>query len=210
MGETVGVVPLEGRGDLPLVDLHGEPVFVHAVRALADADGIDRVVVTTSAAHLATVRRMVLRTRAHVEVAEGPGWWPGAAAHARIVIADPLCPLLPPGFVTQLLAEGPAAGAQARDPPGTDKGKTVVEQQIVGTIDRDALAIVASPVVLPGHLVAGDTPPVHDFALLAAWLRKRGGLELRKAPSMARRVGDESALRVLECLDELGRRVHEA
>ena len=58
--------------------------------------------------------------------------------------------------------------------------------------------------------MSAGPPPVHDFGLLAAWLRERGGLELLRAPSMARRVGDESALRVLECLDELGRRVHEA
>jgi hypothetical protein len=69
---------------------------------------------------------------------------------------------------------------------------------------------VTSPVVIPGHLLAGEVPPVGDFALLAAWLRKSADLQLVKAPSMARRVGDESALRVLECLDELARRVQEA
>ena len=58
--------------------------------------------------------------------------------------------------------------------------------------------------------LAKQRPPVHDFALLAAWLRERGDLRLVKAPSMARRVGDESALLVLECVDELAHHVREA
>jgi hypothetical protein len=185
-------------------------MFVHAVRGLAGAAGIERVVVTTAAAQHDTVRRMVARVRPDVEVADGSLWWPRASAHARLVLADPLCPLLPSGFVARLLADRPRDAVVAGYRPVTDTVKTVVDQQIVGTIDRDTLAIVASPVVLPGHAFAGEAPPVHDFALLATWLRKRGDLELRKAPSMARRVGDESALRVLECLDELGRRVQEA
>lgn len=209
MGAAVGVVPLAGRGDLPLVDLHGEPMFLHSVRALLDA-GVRQVVVTTERSHEARVRAAVGRSRLTVDVADSTVWWRSPAAHQRLVLADPLCPLVPAGFVSRLLTEGTVDAAVAAYRPVTDTVKTVVEQRIAGTIDRDSLAIVASPVVLPGHLAAAETPPVHDFALLAGWLRKRGELHLVKAPSMARRVGDESALRVLECLDELGRSVHEA
>jgi hypothetical protein len=48
---------------------------------------------------------------------------------------------------------------------------------------------------------------VDDFARLAAWLRARGPVELVRAPSLARRVDDASAVNLLECVDELARRV---
>lgn len=203
MEALVGVVPLESRGTLPLVELHGEPMFLHPVRALLRAGVVERVVVTADDPRAA--RPFVRRRRFDVEVAEAGSWWAGASG--TVVLADPLCPLLPADFVARVVreADGEAAAGYR---PVTDTVKTVVDQRIAGTLDRDKLAVVASPVVVPASLV-GERPPVDDFALLAAWLRRRGGLHLVKAPSMARRVGDESAVRVLECLDELGRRVQE-
>lgn len=203
MEALVGVVPLESRGTLPLVELHGEPMFLHPVRALLRAGVVERVVVTADDPRAA--RPFVRRRRLDVEVAEAGSWWAGASG--TVVLADPLCPLLPADFVARVVreADGEAAAGYR---PVTDTVKTVVDQRIAGTLDRDKLAVVASPVVVPASLV-GERPPVDDFALLAAWLRRRGGLHLVKAPSMARRVGDESAVRVLECLDELGRRVQE-
>jgi len=209
VGGAVGVVPLEGRDGLPFVDLHGETLLLHAVRALAEG-GVSRVVVTAGPGDWSRVDRLLAGTRLPAETRVGSAWWAGASRHERLVLADPLCPLVPARFVARVLALAPQEGAAAGYRPVTDTVKTVVDQQIAVTLDRDALAIVASPVVLPGWLVAEETPPVHDFALLAAWIRKRCLLELVKAPSMARRVGDESALRVLECLDELGRLVQEA
>lgn len=203
MGAAVGVVPLEGRGTLPLVELHGEPMFLHPVRALLRSGVVDRVVVT--ATDPAAAASYVEHRRLGVEVLAAPAFW-GTSGHT-VVLCDPLCPLLPADFVTRVVTEaGGEAAAGYR--PVTDTVKTVVDQRIAGTLDRDKLAVVASPVVVPAALAA-EGPPVEDFALLAAWLRGRGGLRLLKAPSMARRVGDESAVRVLECLDELGRRVHE-
>ena len=214
MGGAVGVVPLESRLDLPLVDLHGEPMFVHSVRALLGAPGVDRVVVTVGETSGPAVERTLARIGLRVDVTRALAFWQDPPTTGLLVLADPLCPLVPADFVARVVAaadrgdDRPAAVAGYR--PVTDTVKTVVDQQIVGTLDRDRLAVVASPVALPAHLLSAGPPPVHDFGLLAAWLRERGGLELLRAPSMARRVGDESALRVLECLDELGRRVHEA
>ena len=203
MGAAVGVVPLEARGTLPLVELHGEPMFLHPVRALLRSGVVDRVVVTAD--DPAAAAPFVERRRLHVEVVAAPAFWSDAAR--TVVLADPLCPLLPEDFVARVVTESDGEAA-AGYRPVTDTVKTVVDQRIAGTLDRDKLAVVASPVVVPAALAA-QHPPVDDFALLAAWLRERGGLRLVKAPSMARRVGDESAVRVLECLDELGRRVHE-
>jgi hypothetical protein len=209
VGAAVGVVPLEGRGTLPLVDLHGEPMFLHPVRALLRSGAVDRVVVTGDDADtLSRARLQVERHGVAVEVTDGARFW-AAVGQSVVVLADPLCPLLPAGFVARLVEEAREdAVARAGYRPVTDTVKTVVDRRITGTLDRDRLVVVASPVVLPASL-ATQRPPVADFAALAAWLRKRAALVLVRAPSMARRVGDESAVRVLECLDELGRRVQE-
>lgn len=203
MGVAVGVVPLEARGTLPLAELHGEPMFLHPVRALLRSGGLDRVVVTADDPSAATP---YLPRRLHVDVLTAEEFWAGV--DQTVVLADPLCPLLPADFVARVVEEA-AGSAVAGYRPVTDTVKTVVDQRITGTLDRDRLAVVASPVVVPAAL-AKQRPPVDDFARLAAWLRERGDLRLVKAPSMARRVGDESALRVLECLDELAHRVQEA
>lgn len=209
MGGVVGVVPLEGRAGLPWVDLHGEPMFVHPVRALQGSGRVGRVVVTCAAEDVGRVSAQLRGRRVRADTVPAPAWWSGAHAEG-VVLADPLCPLVPSSFVTRVLDEaGPGAAAGYR--PVTDTVKTVVDERIAGTLDRDTLAVITSPIVLPGRWCRGaEVLPTHDFALLAGWLRERGGLSLVKAPSMARRVGDESAVRVLECLDELGRRVHEA
>jgi hypothetical protein len=205
MGAAVGVVPLDSRGRLPLVELHGEPMFLHPVRALLRSGVVDHVVVTADDPAAAAPYLQRRRLHDEVDVLAADTFW--SHADRTLVLADPLCPLLPSDFVARLVTEADGA-ATAGYRPVTDTVKTVVDQRIAGTLDRDNLAVVASPVVVPASL-AGQRPPVADFALLAAWLRERGGLRLVKAPSMARRVGDESAVRVLECLDELGRRVHE-
>jgi 2-C-methyl-D-erythritol 4-phosphate cytidylyltransferase len=199
------VVPLEGRGDLALADLHGEPLFVHAVRALGAAR-VRRVVVTTTADLAERVGDAVAHARLDVELPDAPTWWAGAPARQRLVLADPLCPLVPAEFVRRLLAETPDDAAAAGVRPVTDTVKTVVDDRVGGTIDRESLATVASPVVLPARLPADEAPPVHDFALLVTWLRWRGPVRLVEAPAIARRVADLPALRVLESLDELGGR----
>jgi hypothetical protein len=203
VGAAVGVVPLEARGTLPLAELHGEPMFLHPVRALLRSGVLARVVVT---ADDPTAVTPYLPRRLSVDVVSAEEWWTNV--DETVVLADPLCPLLPADFVARVLGEA-SGRALAGYRPVTDTVKTVVDQRITGTLDRDRLAVVASPVVVPAAL-AKQRPPVHDFAELASWLRERGDLRLVKAPSMARRVGDESALRVLECLDELAHHVKEA
>jgi 2-C-methyl-D-erythritol 4-phosphate cytidylyltransferase len=202
---VVGVVPLEGRGGLALADLHGEPLFVHAVRALGAA-GVGWVVVTTTDDLGDRAREAVARAGLGVELADAPTWWAGAPARRRLVLADPLCPLVPAEFVEHLLAGTSEDAASAGFRPVTDTVKRVVDERVAGTIDRESLAIVASPVVLPARPPSDEPPPVHDFALLVTWLRRRGPVRLVEAPAIGRRVADESALRVLESIDDLGGR----
>jgi 2-C-methyl-D-erythritol 4-phosphate cytidylyltransferase len=201
--EAVGVVPLEGRGDLPLVDLHGEPAFVHPVRALRRA-GVEPVVVTAVPAQHAAVRAAVRRAGLDVDVVDGSAWW-AAIQDRPVVLADPLCPLVPWDFVARVVDQAPEGVAVAAYRPVTDTVKILVAERVTGTLDRDTLAVVVSPVLLPARLPGDRPPPVRDAAALVGWLRERGRVELVEAPPMARRVGDESALRVLEGLDDLGR-----
>ncbi len=209
----VGVVPLETRDGLPLSALHGEPLFLHAVRTLLASPAVREVVVTVDEAVAAQARQALAGAGLGVEVVDAGGWWASWAAATTapdVVLVDPLCPLVPGEFVAQALAQARPGRSVAGYRPVTDTVKTVVEDRIVGTVDRDRLAVIASPVTVPGRLAVDGPPPVEDFSRLAEWLRERGPLELVKAPSMARRVADEHALQVLECLDELGPTVEES
>lgn len=213
MPDATGVVPLEGRGDLPFVPLHREPLFLHCVRTLLRATGVmDTVVVTVDPEQHTRVLRELARHRLRVSVEPGADWWRERTRGGAVTaLLDPLCPLVPVPFVDQVLARGLEEGESgvAGFRPVTDTIKNVVGHRIVGTIDRDRFAIISSPVVIPAHVLAASPPPVHDFAALAAWLRERGRLVMVKAPSMARRVDDDSSVSLLECVDEISRTVQE-
>jgi hypothetical protein len=213
---TVGVVPLEGRGSLPFVDLHQEPLFLHAVRALLDVDAVaGRVVVTVGPQERDTVVAALARAELPALVEEPHAWWRSVAGQVELVLHDPLCPLVPAAFITACLLEADTdAGALVAFRPVTDTIKTVVDDHIVDTLDRDLFGIVASPVVfsLGGDdpVLRGSGPPTEDFAVLATWLRERGPVLLHKAPSLGRRVDDASAVNLLECMDEMARSVRES
>jgi hypothetical protein len=217
-GLTVGVVPLEGRGSLPFVDLHREALFLHAVRSLLDVDQVGgHVVVTVDSGQRDAAVTALERADVLALVQDARTWWRNVVGPVTVVLHDPLCPLVPASFIAAFL-DGTAA--DGRDlvafRPVTDTIKTVVEDHIADTLDRDLFGIVASPVVFhhPGAVGAvgrGDLamPPTDDFGALATWLRARGTVLMRKAPSLGRRVDDASAVNLLECMDELSRTVRE-
>jgi hypothetical protein len=208
---SVGVVALEGRGELPFVTLHREALFLHAVRALHDVPLLQgRVLVTTARGQQSRVRDALEEHELAAEVVDGEAWWSSSTGPPlTVLVHDPLCPLVPAAFLSRCLAAALTdRQAVVAFRPVTDTIKTVVDGQIVGTLDRDRFAIVTSPVVLargPGD----PAPPTEDFAALVAWVRSRGPLELAKAPSLGRRVDDSSAVNLLECMDEMARAVQE-
>lgn len=227
---TVGVVPLEGRGSLPFVDLHREALVLHAVRALHEVDRIaGRVVVTADPDQRAVAAAALDRADLPALVQDARTWWRRVSGPVTVVLHDPLCPLVPAAFLAGCLEQTPGrpegGGPEDAATPGpgpavvafrpvTDTIKTVVDDRIVDTLDRDRFAIVASPVVFhvpPDVDPAADPglPPTRDFAALATWLRARGAVTLSKAPSLGRRVDDPSAVNLLECLDEMARVVRE-
>ena len=208
---TVGVVPLEGRGSLPFVELHREPLFLHAVRALLDVEALGgHVVVTADPVQVAEAAVLLDRVDLDVSVQDADRWWERLSGQLTVVLHDPLCPLVPAWFVSRCLEPGERDDALVAFRPVTDTIKTVIDERIVDTLDRDRFGIVASPVVFD-HDGDDERPAsTEDFAALATSLRGRGQVRLRKAPSLGRRVDDPSAVNLLECMDEMAQAVRES
>lgn len=207
MSMSAGVLALTGRGRLPELTLHGTTLLAHGLRTLQEAvTGPVVAVVDDDQRH-----RAAATLPSEVQLLDPQGW-PTAEllTSETIVVHDPLCPLVPVGFMVELIALARAnpGAAHAAFRPVTDTVKTVRESLIEGTIDREGLAAITAPVVLSARrLAVGDAPPADDFAHLVAWLRSRGPVELVKGPSLGRRVDDAGSVGLLECVDEVGRRV---
>jgi 2-C-methyl-D-erythritol 4-phosphate cytidylyltransferase len=175
--DGLGWVPTTGRGPLPFAMLDGEPLVALASFALEDA-GAELV---DFDADLAESRR---------------------AGDRPLVLHDPLCPLTPIWFLRRA-----AEVAQTEDVvvvgvhPVTDTVKATDGELLGQTVDREGLWTLASPVVLPASLVATlDGWPDDDLVALVQGLQQRGEVRFLEAPPMARRVEDESSLRLLEAL----------
>jgi 2-C-methyl-D-erythritol 4-phosphate cytidylyltransferase len=176
----LGTVVETDRGALPFALVHGEALVACAAWALGEA-GI-------------------------FVVDLGTGWDAVTDAGAPFVLHDALCPLTPPEFLAECVAH--AAGRSAVTVgvrPVTDTVKQLHDGVVGDTVDREGLLQVVSPVVLPAAVVAAlDGVPTLDFAALVAALAERFPVETLEAPAAARRVADESDLRVLEALTEPG------
>lgn len=138
---------------------------------------------------------------------------PGAAAldvdpDLPAVIHDSLSPLTPPGFLAACVRQAEEQQAVViAVRPVTDTVKQVDDGRIGGTVDRDGLAALASPVVVPGSqraLLAGLHSDVSPRTLpeLVAALRRRAQDDdvpvlLVQAPVTARRVISRDDLRLL-------------
>lgn len=179
---ALGLVPVDGRGSMPFALLHGESLVAVASWALGEAG----------------VRLL------DFDVA----WADVQASGAALVVHDPLCPGTPPGFLAEAVTRSEETGALVVGVrPVTDTVKEVDAGGVVGgTHDRSALQVVASPVVLPARLVAGldRLPSTDDLAdlvtALVAALGDEPDVIFLEAPAQARRVADESDLRLIEAL----------
>ncbi len=181
--DVLGVVPVEGRGSLPFALLHGESLVAVASWALGEAE---------------------------VELLDFDASWSSVQEReAVLAVHDPLCPATPVPF----LREAVAAAARRHCVvvgvrPVTDTVKRA-EGGVVGrTVDREGLVAVASPLVLPPAVCADlpAWPDLDDLAALVDRLRERYPVSFLEAPPLARRVADESDLRLLEGLAASGER----
>jgi 2-C-methyl-D-erythritol 4-phosphate cytidylyltransferase len=172
----LGTVVESDRGSLPFALVHGEPLVAAAAWAMGEA-GV----------HLVDL---------------GTDWQDVVEAGVPFVVHDSLCPLTPPAFLVECVAHAVQRSAVTVGVrPVTDTVKQLDGQQVGDTVDRADLLQVVSPVVLPAAVVAAlDGRLSTDFVALVADLATRFPVETLQAPAGARRVADESDLRVLEAL----------
>ncbi len=87
--------------------------------------------------------------------------------------------------------------------PVTDTVKQVEDGHLGGTVDRDRLVAVCSPIVLPARVVAAlPGRPTADFVELVAGLRSSYDVKLVDAPATAGRVASDADIQVLEALTD--------
>ena len=204
-------------------DLDGEPLVVHAVRIALLVAG--RVVVLAPLGALSALRAGLDRADLG-QVLVGscdPAEDDLASAVARalagdrmpadvsaLLVHDPLCPLAPVEHLADVLAElelpggGYAAGAAVH--PVTDTVKIVHADgeglAVAGTVDREHLRVVTTPVVIPVDLACGIPAACEGPALVAA-MRARGPVRLVASPPVARRVHDRAGLHLVLGLREV-------
>jgi len=198
--------------ELAFQELYGVPLYSHALRALIEAAG--PVLVAVDDSDLRRVRAEVERWQLPADVLTLEACWPavGESPGGALLVHDALCPLVTSEFLTSMVRrswEQPTVSFVAVRAV-TDTLKAVVDGHIQKTIDRDGLATVTSPLVVPNEVLgesAGKRPPLADFVAMVDWLRDRGEVQLVRAPSLGRRVENARSIHLLECMDEVGRRV---
>jgi 2-C-methyl-D-erythritol 4-phosphate cytidylyltransferase len=181
--QPLGVVPLAGRGSLPFALVHGESLVAAATWALGEA-GMEVFDLGTT-----------------FEQVRGAG--------RPLVVHDPLCPLTPPAFLREAVAECHATGAvvvgvravtdtvkEYDDAPGT-----AAAGRLGRTHAREELMTVVSPVVLPAAVLEVlEEPDVADLAVWVGELARRFPVRFLPAPALARRVVSTDDLALLESL----------
>ncbi|WP_300678158.1 2-C-methyl-D-erythritol 4-phosphate cytidylyltransferase [Nocardioides sp.] len=173
---TLGFVVETDRGSLPFGLIHGESLVACAAWALGDA-GVTLVDFDTP--------------------------WPALTVSGeRVAIHDVLCPMTPASFIAEAIVRSEETDAVVVGVrPVTDTVKELAAGAIGGTVDRDGLWQVASPLVLPAEAVAalGEGPGTTDFAAVVGLLAERGfTIETLEAPAEARRVATADEVRLLE------------
>jgi 2-C-methyl-D-erythritol 4-phosphate cytidylyltransferase len=176
---ALGRVVDEGRGSLPFALVHGEALVTCATWALSEAGVLPLDARTTMEG---------------VHDAELP-----------LVLHDSLCPMTPPAFIAECVRRAVADGVVvAGVRPVTDTVKVLHGDTLGETVDREALARVVSPVVVPADRVEGAaallSDPGVDLAALVEALLADGPLVLLEAPPQAMRVSGPDDVRVLEAL----------
>jgi 2-C-methyl-D-erythritol 4-phosphate cytidylyltransferase len=193
-----GLVVDTGPGTVARLRLHGHTLIRHTLDTLMAVPGVDVFVVGDGVSRdvPALARDQAWRTR----------------VAGSLLIHDPHCPLLPASAIRECLDRLATAGAGSAVigvRPVTDTIKEVLDGSFVGTVDRDSLTALASPVVVGHELLdplSRALPLAGQLADLPAVVQVLSGLGTVvpvQVPSSARRVRDEDDVELLECLHEL-------
>ncbi|MDX6365548.1 MAG: 2-C-methyl-D-erythritol 4-phosphate cytidylyltransferase [Nocardioidaceae bacterium] len=208
MAGTVGLVPLVGRGPVVYATFRERPLFLSAVDALS-ASGVRRVVVLAAPEQLASAGRTLSLSPA-VELVECPDGESHVGESVSVgdivVVHEPLCPLVPASVLRHAVERWEAGTASVAVLDVVDTVKATRDEVVRSTLDRSALRIVASPVVLSGALLQ-DLPELTAAlsrpASLVAGLAGRCPLRIAAASPLSMRVEDASSLRVLAAFGAL-------
>lgn len=161
---TAAIVPAAGRGERlgdggpkALRSLGGVPMLVHAVRALAAATGVDRVVVAAPADRVEETRRLLAgeHAGAALDVVAGGATRMASVDAAlsvlpeevtTVLVHDAARPLAPVALV-ETVADVVRGGADAVVPvlPVVDTVKQVDGDVVTATVDRSRLRAVQTP-----------------------------------------------------------------
>ncbi len=180
---ALGRVLDEGRGSLPYSLVHGEALVAAATWALSEAQVLPLDARTSTDGVLDAI---------------GSDGLP-------LVLHDALCPMTPPEFIAACVRRAVEADVVVAGVlPVTDTVKVLHDGLVGETLDRDTLARVVSPIVIPAGVVERVTvllvDPGPDLTDLVEALRAVATVELLEAPGEAMRVSAPEDLLVLEAL----------
>ncbi len=215
MPDVLGLVPLVGREPLACWPYNGQALFLQAVDAL-QAVANPPVIVLADDVQGAAVREALEGYPAVVDLAECPREDDRLRAAVEVadvvVVHDPLCPLVSSVSLRQMMRMWQQGTALAAVRPVVDTVKAASDGIVSGTVDRDTLRSVSSPVILPSALML-DIPDLgntlSDLSALVQWLRGRCEVVLQSAPSASRRIEDVSSIQLVLSLDAVSHRVRE-
>jgi 2-C-methyl-D-erythritol 4-phosphate cytidylyltransferase len=212
MRRVLGLVPALGRHSLVRAPFHGQALFLSAVDALEAVPGARVVVVVDAGLRKPIAADLHSRAGAAevaVEVAESPREDDRLRELARAsdvcVVHDPLCPLVTSRMIAELVADSPPDAVRVSVRPVVDTVKARSGNVVSATLNRDAMRIVSSPIVLPASTMAANPAMLHtlgDPSQLVQWLRQHCDVALVDAPATSRRIEDESALRLVQAVEE--------
>lgn len=215
MPEVLGLVPLVGRSLLACRPFNGRALFLSAVGALSQVAN-PPVMVLTDLEQAASVETVLAGYSAVVDLVESPrddDRLRAAAQSADVaVVHDPLCPLVTPAWLRRCMLTSSVGTATVAVRPVVDTIKAASLGMIEGTVDRDALRTVSSPVVMPAALMCDIpdlTATLSDLSALVQWLRSRCDVVLSAAPSGSWRIEDTSSMHLLSSVESVGHRLRE-
>lgn len=212
---TAAIVPAAGRGERlgpgapkALRTLAGQPMLLHAVRALASARSIDLVVVAAPEDGVDEARSILagIDTEAEIVIVSGGDTRQDSVARALlalpgdvdvVLVHDAARPLVPPDVVDRVAA-AVRGGYDAVIPTlgVVDTIKEVDGDVVIGTLDRSRVHAVqtpqgfARPVLQRAHAASEGSDATDDAGLV-----ERMGVIVHAVP------GDEEAFKITRPLD---------
>ncbi len=172
--DTLAVLVAAGRGERmgssrpkAFLEIAGEPMLLHAARALAACPGVDAVVAVVPEAELLAGERLLEPVKKlHAVVKGGPRRQDSVLEGMKrapdgfdgvVLVHDAARPFVPAALVAAVLAKAREVGAALPILAVADTIKRVSEGRVVDTLER----------VERGVLGAAQTPQAFRYALLA-------------------------------------------